>query len=560
MASNTSICGICSLRQITKTSDNWCPECEEALCNECTDHHKVLKATRSHEAIPIFNYKSLPSFVTNIQQSCIYHNEQYLQYCVDHALPICFKCINDHRKCNVTTLENTSGNIKTSGHFLDLESRLDDLVQNIDRMKKDRKTNLTDIEDMKTQHVSEVKKIRVEINKHLDNLERQIIKDLDKKEYQCKEMIRGVLSSVKEQETMINQCMANFQSIKQYASDLQTFLGMREIESKVNENEQYLRTLIETHSFDQLDLVCKVDTGVQNIMKNVKNFGSIEIKNRINNIQLTRAKYKQAQLQVAAAKKTVNDVKLILQKKIVTNGIFVRGCCMSKEGEFLFTYHTKHSLGVIASDETLKYSMSLDPSHGYDLTFVDDKTVAITSGDSSKNGIDIINIENRSKIKFINVPGPPYGITRDRDSLFVCVTELGIYKVNTFEYTTSHVISCKLPKYSYVYVFADKIYYTDNFDQSVVCCDFQGSRVWYFKDASVLKLPRGITVDNDDNVYVVGENSSNVVILSNDGKYHKEILTGKNELLHPSAISLDKQNGTLLVANRSQTAFLYKIA
>ncbi|CAC5394050.1 unnamed protein product [Mytilus coruscus] len=229
MASNTSICGICFLRQITKPSKHWCLECEEALCDECKEHHKLLKVTRSHEPIPISNYRSLPSFITDIQQSCIYHNEQYQQYCAEHALPICFKCINDHRKCNVTTIENVTISVKTSGQFLDLESRLDDLVQNIDKVKKNRKANFTDIEEMKTRHVKEMKQIRYEINKHLDNLEKQMIKDLEEKECQCKERIEKVLSSVKEKETMINQCQANFLSIKQHASDLQTFLGMRKL-------------------------------------------------------------------------------------------------------------------------------------------------------------------------------------------------------------------------------------------------------------------------------------------------------------------------------------------
>lgn len=49
--------------------------------------------------------------------------------------------------------------------------------------------------------------------------------------------------------------------------------------------------------------------------------------------------------------------------------------------------------------------MSLDPTDGYDITFVDTKTVAVTSGYSEKTGITIINIDNRSKIKVIKLQG-----------------------------------------------------------------------------------------------------------------------------------------------------------
>ncbi|VDI49056.1 Hypothetical predicted protein, partial [Mytilus galloprovincialis] len=443
MASNTSICGICSLRQLTKVCKHWCPGCEDGICDECKEHHKLLKATRSHEPIPISSYKSLPSFITGIHQSCFYHNEQYQLYCVEHALPMCFKCINDHHKCNVTTLEKVTNNFKTSEQFLDLESRLDDLFQNIDRIKKDRHLNVTNIKETKTRLIEEVRQKRVEINKHLDNLEKQIIKDLEEKECQSTESIKTVLSSVKEKETIINQCQANFLSIKQYASDLQTFLGMTEIEVKVKENEQLLHSLREAKSLEQLELTWKLDPFLETILNSLKNFGSIELKTQTSSLEFIRAKDKQAQLQVVTMKKNIDDVKLILQKQITTDGSAVRGCCISEEGDLLFTdYCLKKTLTVFASDNKFKFKMTLNPSYGFDITLNDGNSVALTSGASGKKiGIDIIDIKNQIKQKFINLPSYPFGITQAHDSLFVCVEEHGIYKINMSDFSTSHVIS-----------------------------------------------------------------------------------------------------------------------
>ncbi|XP_063411174.1 uncharacterized protein LOC134694109 [Mytilus trossulus] len=560
MTSNTNVCGICALRQIMKTPEHWCSECEEALCGECKDHHKLLKATRRHEPIPISSYKSLPPFIANIQQSCVFHNEQYQIYCNEHTKPLCLQCINDHSKCDVTSLEKVTRNVKTSEQFLDLETRLNDLLQNIERIQKNREANVTDIEKMRVHNVKEIKQIRVDINNHLDNLEKQILEELREKEYQCKESIQKVLLPVKERGSIITQCQLNFKRIKDYASDLQTYIGMRDLEVTVYENEQYLQSLVE--GLEHLDLVFKVDTSYQSILNNLKSFGSIEMKKCISDIELTRAKNKQAQIQVTAARKSVQDVKLVLKKQIITNGRVVRGCCMSRNGDVLFTDHSLNkSLYVLKSDGTLKYKMSVDPSNGFDITCVDDKNVAVTSGYSKdKTGIDIINIENRNKIKFINLPGCSYGITHDHDSLFVCVEKRGIYKVKSVDYTTSHLISCKLPWGSYVSVFNGNIYYTDCVDHSVACCDHNGSRVWTFKDNSVLKEPRGITADNEGNVFVVWEQSSTVVIISKDGKHHKEILTKGDGVLYPTAIFFDKQKKKLLVTNLESTVFLYNVA
>lgn len=231
------------------------------------------------------------------------------------------------------------------------------------------------------------------------------------------------------------------------------------------------------------------------------------------------------------------------------------------EDNFLITDHGGiTNFKFLASGGTIKYGMSLETCDGYDITCVDEKHVAITSGHSQQSfGFEIVNIEKRRRVKFIKLPSNSYGITCNRDSLYVCVHERGIYKVNTVNYTKTHVISCNLSRYSYVSTFADKIYYTDNNEEEVVCCYLNGSPCWTFKDDSVLKWPRGITVDTNGNVFVVGQESSNVVLLSNDGKYNKEILSKKDGLQEPSAISSDKQKRELLVANLKQKVFLYNI-
>jgi hypothetical protein len=55
---------------MTKYADQWCPECEEGLCFECDNHHKVSKATRNHSVITIENYHKLPSCISEIGNHC----------------------------------------------------------------------------------------------------------------------------------------------------------------------------------------------------------------------------------------------------------------------------------------------------------------------------------------------------------------------------------------------------------------------------------------------------------------------------------------------------------
>ncbi|CAG2221771.1 unnamed protein product [Mytilus edulis] len=46
-------CEPCIARGKTPTAYQWCTECEEALCSECTEAHKVQKMSRSHHLVDI---------------------------------------------------------------------------------------------------------------------------------------------------------------------------------------------------------------------------------------------------------------------------------------------------------------------------------------------------------------------------------------------------------------------------------------------------------------------------------------------------------------------------
>ncbi|CAC5403171.1 unnamed protein product [Mytilus coruscus] len=260
------------------------------------------------------------------------------------------------------------------------------------------------------------------------------------------------------------------------------------------------------------------------------------------------------QTKVTQVEKTSNRVQLIQQKEITTGGKEIRGCSMSIDGNLLFTDYESEKMLNIAADGTLKHKMTTN-FEAFDFTFVNANTVAITSGESNLHtGIALIDVETRGEIQFITLLGRPFGITCDEDSLFVCVEKFGIYKFDTVNYDRCCVIRCCLPWYSYIHVSSYRIYYTDYTVHSVYCCNRQGSPFWTFRKDLILKYPRGITVDNDGNVYVVGEKSSNVVIISNDGK---QILTTVEGLNEPSSIFFNQQNRSLLVANKRNNAFLY---
>jgi DNA-binding beta-propeller fold protein YncE len=82
------------------------------------------------------------------------------------------------------------------------------------------------------------------------------------------------------------------------------------------------------------------------------------------------------------------------------------------------------------------------------------------------------------------------------------------------EWPTTYTFSSNKYNVTYVATSGKKLYYTGYYTHAVTCCDLHGTTQWEFKDERVLRGPRGISVDNDGNVYVVGHSSNNVVVIS----------------------------------------------
>jgi sugar lactone lactonase YvrE len=74
----------------------------------------------------------------------------------------------------------------------------------------------------------------------------------------------------------------------------------------------------------------------------------------------------------------------------------------------------------------------------------------------------------------------------------------------------------------------------------VTCCNLHGTTQWEFTDKRVITRPYGITVDNDGNVYVVGAFNSNVVVISPDGKRHRQLLSSEDGMIYPRVLDYDK--------------------
>lgn len=102
---------------------------------------------------------------------------------------------------------------------------------------------------------------------------------------------------------------------------------------------------------------------------------------------------------------------------------------------------------------------------------------------------------------------------------------------------------------SRISIFQGHIYGTIWFEGKISCYKSTGELLWTFVSDDI-KNPRGLTVDKNGFVYLTCEGNNKIVVVSQDGKTCKTILSEADGIKHPREIDINRETGTMIVSSR----------
>ena len=548
------------MRHITKSSAVWCSECDEGFCTDCKEYHSLAKATRDHVTITIGEYQKLPAFIVGINPLCDEHREKYQAYCKEHENVCCRKCVfTCHKNCkDIVPLEDVVDNPKNSSSLQEMEHLIDELTKNIKIIIASGQDNLDLLTETKAVIEKEINQTRLAINGYLDKLEKELITKLQEACDSAKGQIIELVGTLAENEKEILECQNNLQNIKTHATDLQTFLGLKQIEHEITKNERFVQSLIDHQKVYKTTLHCKINQTLQTLTTDVHCFGEVTTSITPCDITLVRRKDKQAQMMVAGGpSRSISNICLKLKHQLTTGGNDITGCSILTGGKMAFiNFHPVYLL-ILNVDGSKERKISLRSVNALGFACVDQNTAAVTS--PSEKFIQLVDLNTGKTVKCINTNTTCSGITSANGMLVFSAIGKGLRKVDLKDENIVEIVAFAADFWSYVSSFNDRLYYTNAKRHEVVCCDINGTVLWTFTDKSVLKDPRSIAVDDYGNVYVAGSNSTNVIVISPDGKEHRTLLSTADLHDKPRALHYDRQTRQLLVANTMTSAFIYSV-
>ena len=470
--------------------------------------------------------------------------------------------VETHRDCiDVTILENLIKDVKTSDIFNEIEQLISEMTETIGNIRQNRETNSGAVREHKIIVENEIQELRTKINNHLDKLQENMMKELTEAQKQITNETQELLVSLDEKQNELTEYQTNVVNIRKYASDLQTYLAVKQIEKEIETHDTCLQSLVKSHNLNQTTLSCKIDNGLKTIATNIQKFGEIVVASRPCEMIIVRRKDKQAQMMVAdlSAPVSVDNIQLKLKQKINIKGGYIRGCSFLPEGRMALSCFATATVSFINKEGVELFQIGKDKtgSYAYDTVYIkDNNTIAVSSGTGC---IAIIDIVSSEVLAPISMDTKCFGMAIRGGTIYYCAWEKGLKMINIRDKSVSDIINSDMTYVYYVATSEDKLYYANYEKHTVICCDLHGTTLWEFNGEHVLQNPRGITVDNDGNVYVVGYTSNNVVLISPDGQRHIQLLSSKDDLVKPCVLEYDKSTNRLLVVNEERTAFLFDV-
>jgi sugar lactone lactonase YvrE/archaellum component FlaC len=436
--------------------------------------------------------------------------------------------------------------------MLDLEQTLKELGSFLKRLTDNKGENIQAIVTRQKEICEDIQKIRKSLNDHLDQLQETLIRSINKTVDDVTLQLGDVKNSLTEIENKISDITLEFSKIKEHASDLQTFLSLPHLISKANDEENNVEKLSSEDKFNRKTII--FNARIDEIIK-MKSIGDVGIDDIKCDVAYVKEKEKQAQIIGPLTKDRIN-LKLLRKIEVKTGNPsnIITGCTILDNGNVLFSEYNEYDyIDRVTLNRSnghfIRTVQSLDPKGSfYDITSINTNTIAV----SVDTCISIVNIDTQNVIQTINNTNRLcVGISHCDDKLYYCSNLEGIRRFDMKTKANQLLVpTTNICKFSYISCDGNRLFYTSS-TNTVNCCDMNGKSIWSFEDTSRLRSPRGVVVDKQGFVFVAGEQSGNIVMISPDGNSAKDVYY----ISSPRAMFYDKDSNQILVCNRDNNAF-----
>ncbi|VDI29479.1 Hypothetical predicted protein [Mytilus galloprovincialis] len=536
-------CEPCMKRERQSKATNWCSQCEELLCAECTASHRSMRKLQNCK---IIEAKDIP-LVTHMRiQSCKKHGGLLLKsFCVDHDVLCCPECVTENHKgdfCrNVMSIDNASNGFKTSHIFVELNRQIDHIIKSLNELKNELCSNIENVE-LNTQKIKEeVANTKEALIRHIESLEKVILEELvQKKEAYLTQTKR----SIKETGDILQLSQEHADAmdfVRNNGSELQAFLLIHSSKESLTQIENRVAKL------DGNSLQLHISFIRSSLEDSARDIGKLDFIETKRTKPFASSILRHSQSFVGRKRLYISFVflkELDLSPLSSSNRYIITSMAISGENELMLCDIKKSRIILFDTADIYRSYIKLTDKP-WDIASLGQSSAVVSSRDI--DSIHFIDLKNMSYIKNVKVSDSSKGAIATTDDSILVGAE---GKIHVLDHNGSEMKIITVPAQGTVsYICTpsvDSICFCDGSDETK-CVTFDGELAFKYQSPELEKT-KTVTADNSGNIYIVGENSHNIHHLSRDGKFIDIVLSDHDKLYYPIAITFSKDNSKFYVA------------
>lgn len=151
---------------------------------------------------------------------------------------------------------------------------------------------------------------------YLNKLEQIMLDDLESKHSKLKSNMTTLVDQMDQRARKIDQTQSEYTEMTHYATELQMYIGPRDIEKTTYQTAKYLVDVESGDHFSDKDLEVNVTSALQSILYDVKSFGDMKINTTSSTLQIKTGQKDQAHAALGSKNSWNKRYQTILVDKI----------------------------------------------------------------------------------------------------------------------------------------------------------------------------------------------------------------------------------------------------
>lgn len=253
----TVLCDVCKKDGNEETATNWCKDCDNTLCKNCSTMHNRFGTLQKHELISLYKQRFSDNQSSCLPLFCLTHPKCRIDlFCRDHQVSLCALCVPImHRTCeHIGSIEVETSKDITKVKANGLMKEMNRMCHDIERVIEDENWNTIEI-DENADVISEMVRDSFEMcmNQIKDAEERQLNR-VAKLSKDSKRRLEASIQEFENRKLYLKRCHKMLKSALESGDPTQSLLTF----SLMKENMKEIRKMkLETIEFNFRTINCE---------------------------------------------------------------------------------------------------------------------------------------------------------------------------------------------------------------------------------------------------------------------------------------------------------------